>query len=279
MESTAQSMFALLVAALPQLRYLPVVKRVRILLDGRPVADSTRAVLVWEPSRVVPQYAVPVADVSAVLLPADAGPPPAHRSVRFGSDGPPLLDPRVPFVAHTAAGRPLSVEQGSARADGAAFALDDPDLADYIVFDFAAFSWLEEDQPLVGHPRDPMHRIDVCPSSRTVRIEHAGTVLAETDRARLLFEGTFPFPRYYLPRSAVRVPLLPGELRTTCAYKGRATHWSVHTEELELPDIAWSYEHPENDAVPVAGYVSFYTERLDVFIDGVRQDRVRTPWS
>lgn len=278
MEAMAQSMNALLTAALPQLRYLPVVKRVRVLLDGRPVADSTRALLVWEPTRVVPQYALPAADVLATLVPAESGPPPTYRSVRFGDD-PPLLDPSVPFVVHTAAGRPLTVESGGARAEGAAFALDDPDLAEFVAFDFEAFSWLEEDQPLVGHPRDPMHRIDVCPSSRTIRIEHQGTVLAETSRARLLFEGTFPLARYYLPPQDVRVPLVPGERRTTCAYKGHATHWSVRTSELALPDIAWSYENPENDAVPVRGHVSFYTERLDVFVDGVHQDRVRTPWS
>ena len=48
---------------------------------------------------------------------------------------------------------------------------------------------------------------------------------------------------------------------------------------MRLPDIAWSYERPEPDAVPVAGYLSFYTERLDVYVDGELMRRVRTPWS
>lgn len=285
MDGMAQSMNALMWAALPTLRYLPVLKRVRVLLDDQPVADSRRALLVWEPRRVVPSYAVPVADVSAQLVPAAvtatraaesaaSGPP-----VRMGADGPPVLDPRIPFTVHTAAGEPVSVIAGGRRAEGAGIVLDDPDLEAYVTLDFDAFSWLEEDQPLVGHPRDPMHRIDVCPSSSRVRLEHDGTVLAESARARLLFEGTLPMVRYYLPRDDVTVPLLPSQTRTTCAYKGHATYWTVAADELRLPDIAWSYEAPQHDAAPVAGMISFFNERLDVVVDGRPQERVVTPWS
>ena len=275
----ARSLDAVLRDVLPQLRYLPSIRRVRVRLGPQLVADSTRAVLVWEPMRVVASYALPTADLRAELVPAEPGPAPAYAPVGFGENSPPLLDPSIPFAVHTADGRPMTVILGEMRADSAAFALDDLDLDGYVILDFDAFDWFEEDQPLVGHPREPMHRIDVCPSSRTIRIEHEGTVLAETDRARLLFEGTFPMARYYLPRDAVRVPLVPGTLQTTCAYKGHATHWTVEAEGLRLPDIAWSYERPEPDAVPVAGYLSFYTERLDVYVDGELVRRVRTPWS
>ena len=275
----ARSLDVVLSEMLPQLRYLPTIRRVRVRLGPEIVVDTTRAALVWEPRRVVASYAVPVEDLRAELVPAEVGPPPRYATVGFGEDSPPLLDPSVPFVVHTAEGRALTVVLGAARAESAAYALDDVDLAGYVILDFDAFDWFEEDQPLLGHPREPLHRIDVCPSSRTVRIEHRGTVLAETNQARLLFEGTFPMARYYLPREAVRVPLVPGALKTTCAYKGHATHWTVEAEGLRLPDIAWSYERPEPDAVPVAGYLSFYTERLDVYVDGELATRVRTPWS
>jgi uncharacterized protein (DUF427 family) len=275
----AQSLTALLQDALPQLRFLPTPKRVRARLGGQPVADSTLAVLLWEPQRIVPSYAVPRRDVTATLVHAEPAPPPDYRPVRFGSGGPELLDPSVPFAAHTAVGRALTVRADGAAVEGGAFALDDPPLDDYVVFDFAPFEWLEEDQPLVGHPRDPMHRIDVCPSRRRIRIEHQGTVLAESDEAMFLFEGTFPMPRYYLPRHAIRVPLSPGRLATTCAYKGHATHWTAETGQGRLADIAWSYERPEHDAERVRGYISFYTERLDAFVDGEPVERVHTPWS
>ena len=53
--------------ALPSLRYEPTEKHLRIDLDGEPVADTIDGMLVWEPRRVVPTYAVPQADVAARL--------------------------------------------------------------------------------------------------------------------------------------------------------------------------------------------------------------------
>jgi hypothetical protein len=62
------------------LRFQPTAKRIRILADGETVADTTRAVLVWEPRRVTPQYAVPAADLQADL--ADAPRDDDAREVR-----------------------------------------------------------------------------------------------------------------------------------------------------------------------------------------------------
>ena len=268
-----------LMSALPLLRYQPVSKRVRVALQGERVADSTAAVLVWEPMRVVPSYAVPEAHVTADLTPAEPGPDPEYRAVGFGPDSPPLLDPTVPFAVHTAAGDVLTVAVGSASRDRAAFRLVDDDVRGLVVLDFDAFDWWEEDEPIVGHPRDPFHRIDVRRSSRRVRIEHGGVVLAESTRCRILFEGAFPMPRYYVPRDDVRVELRPGTLATVCAYKGRATHHTAVVGDSELADIAWSYESPLEDAASVRGLICFYHERLDLFVDGEAIDRVRTPWS
>ena len=53
-----------------ELRHEPTAKRIRAELGGRTVVDSTRALLVWEPRRVVPVYAVPVEDVTAELVPS-----------------------------------------------------------------------------------------------------------------------------------------------------------------------------------------------------------------
>ena len=59
------------------------------------------------------------------------------------------------------------------------FRLADPDLDGYVLLDFDAFDgWLEEDEPIHGHPRDPFSRIDVRRTSRPVRIEPGGVVLA-----------------------------------------------------------------------------------------------------
>lgn len=265
----AESLTRLMKKAQAQLRYVKTLKRIRVTLGGAPVADTTRAALVWEPRRIVGSYAVPEADIVAPLLPDPAEAP--------AGSVPLVLDPGVPFAVHTTAGDRLTVSAGG--ATGGAFRLADPDLAGYVVLDFPAFDWLEEDEPLVGHPRDPYNRIDVCPSSRTIQISHEGVVLAETSRAMILFEGTLPVARYYMPKDDVRVRLEPGTLHTTCAYKGHATHWTARADGLELPDVAWSYEEPLHDGERVKGRVSFYNERLDVTIDGEKIGRPVTPWS
>jgi uncharacterized protein (DUF427 family) len=226
------------------LRYEPVEKRVR----AGGVVDSTRALLVWEPRRVTPLYAVPEADIAAPVRPGgEVVPAPGG-----------LLHPGIPFAAHSAPGEPVTV-------DGrAGFRLADPDLAGYVLLDFAAFDdWLEEDEPIRGHPRDPFSRIDVRVSSRPVRIEVGGEVLARSTRARLLFETLIPV-RFYLPREDVLVPLVASDTRTYCPYKGEASYWSAGAHE----NIAWSYEAPLPDLPMIAGLVAFWDERVDVFVDG-----------
>ena len=84
--------------AIPELRVHPARRRVRAQVDGRTVVDSTRALVVWEPRRVVASYAVPVDDVAGELVPFE-GPTGQERPVRMGKDAPPVLDPGTPFPA------------------------------------------------------------------------------------------------------------------------------------------------------------------------------------
>jgi uncharacterized protein (DUF427 family) len=234
------------------LRHEPTAKRVRAELDGVTVADSTAALLVWEPRRVVPSYAVPAADLALTVAMA-AG----STDVPDG-----VLHPGIPFAAHTAAGEPLTL----GGHEHAGFRLADPDLDGYVLLDFSAFdAWREEEEPIHGHPRDPFSRVDVRLTARPVRIELGGEVLAESTRARLLFETLVP-TRFYLPREDVRVALRPSARRTYCPYKGEASYWSAGAHE----DIAWSYEAPLPDLTMIAGLVAFWDERVDVYVDGER---------
>jgi uncharacterized protein (DUF427 family) len=266
---------------LGELRHEPIDKRVRAVVGDRTVVDSTRAALVWEPRRVVPSFAVPAEDVGAELVPA--GPPAdpaAAESVRLplpDVSRRPILDPSIPFGVHSTGGEPLRVRAGDREAE--AFRPADGDLAGLVVLDFAGFdAWYEEDERVVGHPRDPFHRIDALPSSRHVRLELDGHVLAESARPVLLFETLLPV-RFYLPREDVRVPLRPSPTRTCCAYKGEASYWSVEVGGSVVEDLVWGYEHPLHDGSRVGGLVAFFDERLDVVLDGVRRERPTTPWS
>ena len=260
------AMRELLGGSLQLLRYEPTAKRIRVSLDGQPVADTRNARLVWEPRRVVPTYAVPVSALSARLEPTE----PAH--VEASS---PILDPTNPFAVHTCAGSSFDVVSDGRRAAAAAFRPDDADLAGYVVLDFGAFEWLEEAEPIVAHPHDPFHRIDILRSGRHVRIELAGRLLAESSRPTLLFETNLPV-RCYLPRADVVVDLQPSGTVTYCAYKGRASYLSLPGGP---PDVAWSYHEPLREAEPVRDLVCFFDEHLDVTVDSEAQERPITPWS
>src|SRR3954467_9723106 len=93
---------------LAELRYEPTDKRIRAVLGGETVVDSTRALLVWEPRRIVPAYAVPLEDVLAEVAPADGGQQagvPANGLPML--EGRAVLDPSIPFAVHTADGEAL----------------------------------------------------------------------------------------------------------------------------------------------------------------------------
>ena len=272
----------LLASGIGELRYEPTAKRVRATLGDTTVVDSTRAVLVWEPRRIVPSYAVPAADIHGELVPWAA--PTTDGELAAGSPLPdvftrPVLDPSVPFSAHTTGGEAVDVRANGESCLGAGLRLADPALAGYVVLDFPAFDgWLEEDEPIVGHPRDPFHRIDVLASSRRLRLELDGQVLAESSRPMLLFETMLPV-RYYLPRKDVQAELVPSDTHTYCAYKGRASYWSASVAGRLVPDLAWTYREPLTDAPRVGGLVAFFNERVDVVVDGQRSERPVTPWS
>ncbi len=289
---------------MPQLRFEPTAKRVRASFRGTPVVDSWRAVLLWEPQRVTPVYAVPEEDLLVALGAAEPFQAEAFP-VAFGQGARTRLDPRTDFRHHTTPGTELTVRlpgsdvpasdqsgsgqiesdrlaseepRSNAVLEGAAFRLADPSLVNYVVLSFAAFSWLEDEEPILGHPRDPFHRIDVRLSSQHRRINLAGVELANSRQARLLYETMLPV-RAYLPRQDLRLDVLvPSSTQTTCPYKGIASYWSL-PDTPGGTDIAWSYLEPLPECSMVAGLMCFFEERLDATVDGVLQPRPITPWS
>jgi uncharacterized protein (DUF427 family) len=262
-----------LMQGLGELRYEPIEKRIRGVIGDDTVVDSTRTRLVWEPGRVVPSYAVPGEDIAGEIAASADGIAPAPEHLpRLGDR--PIMDPSVPFAVHSADGEAVTIHARDGR-EAAGFRIHDPDLEGYVILDFGDFdAWYEEDERNVSHPRDPFHRIDIVHSSRHVRIERDGEVLAESSRPYLLFETHLPV-RWYLPAEDVRTDLLtPSDRRTACAYKGEASYWAFGDA-----DVAWTYRAPLREAAEVTDRIAFFDERVDVFVDGERLERPVTPWS
>jgi uncharacterized protein (DUF427 family) len=235
-------------------------KRVRVYLSGELVADTRNPFLVWE-IPYYPAYYLPASDVRATLIPAGET---EHSPSRGEAE-----------ILH--------VKVATATADRAARRYPDSPLEDLrglVRFDWNAMSeWLEEDEPVYTHPRDPYKRVDILGSSRHVRVEVDGVTVAESRQPRILFETGLP-ARYYLPVTDVRMDLLrPSATVTHCPYKGTASYWSVDTGAGLHPDIVWMYRAPLPESQKVAGLACFYDEKVDVYLDGELQAKPQTPFS
>jgi uncharacterized protein (DUF427 family) len=238
-------------------------RRVRTLLDGELIADSREMRLLHEAGRL-PVYGFPHASVrEGVLVP------------HSGEGSSPHAGPFRRFAIRT--GRRTV-------ADAAYRYLGDPagapGLSELVFFDWPTMdAWFEEDEEVFKHARDPYHRVDTLHSSREVVVSLDGVELARSTRPRLLFETGLP-TRYYLPRLDVRADVLrESDTHTVCPYKGVASYHSIEVGGRRYQDLAWTYPAPVPEAPKLQGLIAFFNEKLDITVDGVLEERPRSPWS
>jgi uncharacterized protein (DUF427 family) len=241
----------------------PTPKRIRAQVAGETVADSRNALILSE-SGLQPVYYFPRDDVRLELfetterhtkcpIKGEA----SYYSIRVGDRE----------VRNGAWYYPEPIEGAEPIADMIAFYWDRID------------RWLEEDEEIHVHPRDPYHRIDVLDSSRHVRITLDGELLAESTRPTALFESNLP-PRWYLPREDVVAELEPTDTVTRCGYKGQASYYSVRLGSGEtVRDLVWTYEDPFDETTRIKDLLCFFNERVDIELDGEPQERPVSAWS
>jgi uncharacterized protein (DUF427 family) len=236
----------------------PVPRRVRAELGGQTVLDTLGALYLWEWENY-PQFLIPVKDISPEFL-VDEGH--THKLSRGTVTSVGL---RVGDVERLRAGRRYDesrIEQ----------------IVGFVRFEWDALdAWFEEEEQIFVHPRSPYSRCDALRSSRRVHVEKDGVLLADSGAPVIVFETGLP-PRYYLERHTVDFShLVESDTVTACPYKGRTTgYWSVVTSGELHADLAWSYDFPTLQLMPIAGLICFYDEKVDVTIDGVPQARPDT---
>lgn len=241
-------------------RVEPSPRRVRGFAGGQLVFDTTHALYVWEVPNY-PQYYIPRADVRDEFLVDDD-----HlQKVQFGPS------------------RMYSLVADGATRKGAARVFDadgDGLVPGTVRFEWDSLDWFEEDERIVGHPRNPYARIDALRSHRHVHVELDGVVLADTDTPVTLFETGLP-TRYYIDRTdVVFANLEPSDTQTLCPYKGVTSgYWSVRVGETLNRDLAWTYAYPLAAVAPIAGLIAFYNEKVDITVDGVALPRPHSPFS
>ena len=233
----------------------PVPRRIRAVLAGEVVLDTTAALYVWEWPNY-PQYYIPLADVRADLLVDEQHTQKLSRGsarqhgLRVGE----LTRPKAMRV----------------HGDDAV-----PGLAGMARFEWDALdAWYEEDEQVFVPPRNPYTRVDAIRSTRSVRIELEGAVLADSAAPVMVFETGLP-TRYYLNRTELNLThLVPSATTTACPYKGTTSnYWSVKVGDAIHADLAWSYDFPTRQLLPIAGLVAFYNERVDIYLNGTLLDR------
>jgi uncharacterized protein (DUF427 family) len=107
----------------------------------------------------------------------------------------------------------------------------------------------------------------VAATGATLRYEQSPQ---ETSQPTLVFETGLPV-RYYLPKTHVRLDLLtPSDSVSHCPFKGEAEYWSLRAGDIDA-DVAWSYRTPLPESQKIAGLIAFYTEKVDLYVDGVLQ--------
>jgi uncharacterized protein (DUF427 family) len=235
-------------------------RRVRVFLGGQLVADTKRPLLVWE-KPYYPVYYFPVEDVVAELTPTG-------ETTSSPTRGEATI---------------LTVSILGSRAEAAAYRhYDSPvdRLRRHVAFRWQAMdAWFEEDEQVFVHARNPYTRVDILQSSRHVRVQIDGVTIAETSMPKLLFETGLP-TRYYFPKTDVRMDLLEkSELHTACPYKGTASYYHVVVNDRRYDDLAWWYPLATRESEAIAGLISFYNEKVDMYVDGELETRPQTVFS
>ncbi len=112
-----------------------------------------------------------------------------------------------------------------------------------------------------------VHAIEIEDHPGRVRGLVDGAELFDTERAKVLHEGRLP-DRIYVPLEDFDASLLEESEQTShCPFKGDARYWSVRVGDRVVEDAIWAYPDPIDDVSEIAGYASFYREKLSELIE------------
>jgi len=239
-------------------------RHVRVMFGGETIADSKRVKLVRE-AEVLPAYYFPKEDVRTDLF------VPSRYTSQCSVKGEASY---------------WSVQVGALCAENATWSYTAPlsevaSLRDHFAFEWPKMEkWMEEDEEIFKHARDPYKRVDAMPSKRHVRVVIDGQTVADTRRPTLVFETNHPV-RYYIPQEDVRMDILaPSATTSRCPYKGPASYWSVKIGDEAFADLVWGYMEPIPECPKIKGLLCFFHEcGCEIHVDGELLPTPQTKWA
>jgi uncharacterized protein (DUF427 family) len=113
----------------------------------------------------------------------------------------------------------------------------------------------------------PEHILYAEPAGRRMRVELAGTIIAQSDDVTLLHEtGRYPvayFPVVDVDQTALRSSPTRGNHREL----GDTHWWSLHIGDRLFDDVAWSHPQPPAHAASLARHLAFVWDAMDAFYE------------
>ena len=188
---------------------------------------------------------------------------PFPRRVRGISAGRTVLDSERVVLVHRPGGPPAYAfpSADAAGVPGEA----EPEAAGYVRVAWDAVdSWLEEEEEVFMHPRNPYHRVDCVTTTRRLRVELRGVLLVDSAETIGVYETSLRSLLYVGREHLLADALRPSATTTYCPYKGTATYWSAFIGDHCEPDIAWSYEAPHPECSAIRGHFCFDETKVRV---------------
>ncbi|HWD01036.1 MAG TPA: DUF427 domain-containing protein [Amycolatopsis sp.] len=110
----------------------------------------------------------------------------------------------------------------------------------------------------------PDHPITVEPNPARVVVKFGDTVVADTTRAQVLRESSYPAVQY-IPREDVDLTAFARtDHHTYCPYKGNASYYSFTPAGIEGANVVWTYEEPYDAVAPIKDHLAFYADRVSI---------------
>lgn len=133
--------------------------------------------------------------------------------------------------------------------------------------------------PAPGFQKHPNYQVAIEPLGRHVEVRAGDTVVAASDNAVLLNE-TKHKPTWYIPRQDLNEELIAAsDTETYCPFKGTASYWHIDQNGTRIEDAIWAYLAPYDECLAIAEYASFYTNKVQVYIDGELTDTGGPGWT
>ena len=133
--------------------------------------------------------------------------------------------------------------------------------------------------PAPGFEKHPNYAVDIAPLAGELVVRVGERTLVATTNAVEVTE-TKHRPVWYVPLGELDQGMLTKtETQTFCPFKGYASYWSVAGDDGVIEDAVWAYEDPYDECLDITNYASFYTNKVDLYIDGALANKDGPGWT